>query len=126
MVGFDRGGWSPALFAHIDQAGFDVLTWRKGTTEDIAQKEFTTASHTDEHGETRSWEAADTRVELLAAGTGELMPMRQISRIVPGTKGQTPPPVQRHHRPQDPGPARAGMNQRTKGNRRKRSSLTAV
>src|SRR5660397_188906 len=29
LVGFDRGGWSPALFAHMAAAGFDVLTWRK-------------------------------------------------------------------------------------------------
>jgi len=26
LVGFDRGGWSPALFAHMDAQGFDVLT----------------------------------------------------------------------------------------------------
>src|SRR5664279_5599859 len=30
LVGFDRGGWSPALFEHMDAQGFDVLTWRKG------------------------------------------------------------------------------------------------
>ena len=29
-VCFDRGGWSPALFADITAAGFDLLTWRKG------------------------------------------------------------------------------------------------
>lgn len=29
LVGFDRGGWSPTLFAHLHKAGFDVLTWRK-------------------------------------------------------------------------------------------------
>ena len=32
LVGFDRGGWSPTLFADLDAAGFDILTWRKGTT----------------------------------------------------------------------------------------------
>ena len=31
LVGFDRGGWSPALFADLHAAGFDTLTWRKGT-----------------------------------------------------------------------------------------------
>ena len=30
-VCFDRGGWSPALFADITGAGFDLLTWRKGS-----------------------------------------------------------------------------------------------
>jgi hypothetical protein len=26
LVGFDRGGWSPTLFEHMDAQGFDVLT----------------------------------------------------------------------------------------------------
>ena len=30
LVGFDRGGWSPTLFADLHAAGFDTLTWRKG------------------------------------------------------------------------------------------------
>ncbi len=29
-VCFDRSGWSPAVFADIIEAGFDLLTWRKG------------------------------------------------------------------------------------------------
>ena len=29
---FDRGGWSPALFADITDAGFDLLTYRKNDT----------------------------------------------------------------------------------------------
>jgi len=35
LVGFDRGGWSPELFADLDAAGFDTLTSRKGKTADI-------------------------------------------------------------------------------------------
>ena len=34
-VCFDRGGWSPALFADITEAGFDLLTWRKGPAPDV-------------------------------------------------------------------------------------------
>ncbi len=34
-VCFDRGGWSPALFADITAAGFDLLTWRKGPAPDV-------------------------------------------------------------------------------------------
>ena len=30
MVIFDRGGYSPKLFARLDQLGFDVMTYRKG------------------------------------------------------------------------------------------------
>src|SRR5674476_1429938 len=47
LVGFDRGGWSPALFAHMDAAGFDVLTWRKGLTEDVDPDLFAGAAYTD-------------------------------------------------------------------------------
>ncbi|WP_427015969.1 putative transposase [Pseudarthrobacter sp. P1] len=89
LVGFDQGGWSPALFAHMAGAGFDVLTWRKGATPDLGEALFTGVAHTDEHGETRTWFAADTLVDLPLAATkttGEVFQMRQISRIVP-TKG---------------------------------------
>ena len=41
-VCFDRGGWSPALFADILGAGFDLLTWRKGPAPDLPAGEFTT------------------------------------------------------------------------------------
>jgi hypothetical protein len=35
LVRFDRGGWSPALFADLHAAGYYILTWRKGTAPDI-------------------------------------------------------------------------------------------
>ena len=82
LVGFDRGGWSPTLFADLDAAGFDTLTWRKGTTADIDQDKFATHSHTDEHGRTHTWRLADTEITLdIADGprTGEGFAMRQIS-----------------------------------------------
>jgi len=82
LVGFDRGGWSPALFHHMSAAGFDVLTWRKGATEDIGATLFTEVTHTDEHGRTRSWTAADTAAEVPVGTTGEVFPMRQLSRQV--------------------------------------------
>jgi transposase-like protein len=89
LVGFDRGGWSPALFKHMAGAGFDVLTWRKGTTADIPEDRFTEVAHVDAHGETRTWNAADTAVDLALATTGEAFRMRQISRIVPARGGAT-------------------------------------
>lgn len=87
LVGFDRGGWSPALFQHMHSAGFDVLTWRKGTTQDIQATLFAEVAHTDEHGQTRTWNAADTAVELPVGTTGEVFPMRQLSRQVNTTGG---------------------------------------
>ena len=92
LVGFDRGGWSPALFKHMDAAGFDVLTWRKGTTKDITEDLFKEVTFTDEHGEVKSWVVADTLVDLPLAATtktGEVFQLRQISRIVAATSGGT-------------------------------------
>ncbi|MGH3285512.1 MAG: putative transposase, partial [Streptosporangiaceae bacterium] len=49
-VCFDRGGWSPALFADITGAGFDLLTWRKGPAPDIPADAFTTITCADDRG----------------------------------------------------------------------------
>ena len=87
LVGFDRGGWSPTLFALLHQAGFDVLTWRKGATADVDEALFNPETYVDEHGTTHSWDrVADTEVEVvLSAKTGETFRMRQVSQIVPLT-----------------------------------------
>jgi prepilin-type processing-associated H-X9-DG protein len=82
LVGFDRGGWSPTLFADLDAAGFDTLTWRKGATADIDEHQFSEHTHIDEHGRTHTWRLADTEVTLdIADGPrkGEVFAMRQIS-----------------------------------------------
>lgn len=82
LVGFDRGGWSPTLFADLHAAGFDTLTWRKGATADIDEHAFATHSHTDEHGRVHTWRLADTEVTLdITEGPrkGEVFAMRQIS-----------------------------------------------
>ncbi|MGB5112705.1 MAG: ISAs1 family transposase, partial [Mycobacterium sp.] len=82
LVGFDRGGWSPALFADLHAAGFDTLTWRKGPIADLDEALFTEHTHTDERGRTHTWALADTEVTLdIADGPrkGEVFAMRQIS-----------------------------------------------
>ena len=82
LVGFDRGGWSPTLFADLDAAGFDTLTWRKGKIADIEQSKFIEHSHIDELGRTHTWRLADSEVALdIAEGprAGEVFAMRQIS-----------------------------------------------
>jgi hypothetical protein len=91
LVGFDRGGWSPTLFADLHAAGFDTLTWRKGATADIAEDLFAEHCHTDEHGRTHTWRLADTQVELdIAEGprAGEAFGMRQISLSDPARSRQ--------------------------------------
>jgi prepilin-type processing-associated H-X9-DG protein len=82
LVGFDRGGWSPTLFADLHAAGFDTLTWRKGHTADIDEHAFAEHTHIDEHGRTHTWALADTEVELdITEGprAGQVFTMRQIS-----------------------------------------------
>jgi hypothetical protein len=37
---FDRGGWSPKLFATMIKDGFDVLTYRKGRCRHINERRF--------------------------------------------------------------------------------------
>src|SRR5664280_304249 len=60
LVGFDRGGWSPKLFAHMDAAGFDVLTWRKGSAEDVDPDLFGDLTYVDETGRTHAWRVAES------------------------------------------------------------------
>jgi len=87
LVGFDRGGWSPALFAHMHAAGFDVLTWRKGPAPDVPPQEFTDLTHLDENGRTHCWRAAETTVDLPTSDDGQgTFTMRQVTLQVANTK----------------------------------------
>jgi hypothetical protein len=86
LVGFDRGGWSPALFEHMHTAGFDVLTWRKGPADDIDKALFTDVNHIDERGRLHSWRVGNTTVDLATSDAGDTFTMRQVTLEVPDTK----------------------------------------
>jgi transposase len=89
-VCFDRGGWSPALFADITAAGFDLLTWRKGPAPDLPAEEFTTVACTDDRGRAHEYDLADTTVELgISEGPrkGQAVTLRQVTRRVPARHG---------------------------------------
>ena len=91
-VCFDRGGWSPALFADITGAGFDVLTWRKGPAPDVPAGEFTAITCTDDRGGRHEYDLADTTVELgISDGPrkGQTVTLRQVTRRVPARAGAT-------------------------------------
>ena len=91
-VCFDRGGWSPALFADITAAGFDVLTWRKGPAPDLPAGQFTTVTCTDDRGRAHEYELADSAVELgISEGPrkGQTVTLRQVTRRVPAKAGAT-------------------------------------
>ena len=88
----DRGGWSPALFADITGAGFDVLTWRKGPAPDLPADAFTTITCTDDRGRAHEYELGDTTAELgISEGPrkGQTVTLRQVTRRVPARAGGT-------------------------------------
>ena len=91
-VCFDRGGWSPALFADITGAGFDLLTWRKGPAPDLPAGQFTTITCADDRGREHSmtW---PTRWSTLGISDGprkgQTVSLRQVSRRVPARHGGT-------------------------------------
>jgi len=92
---FDRGGWSPALFADITDAGFDLLTYRKndaGTAiPDLPGTAFATASCAGDDGRPRSYDLADTTTDLaISEGEhkGRVLSLRQVTRRKPGDTRQ--------------------------------------
>jgi lambda repressor-like predicted transcriptional regulator len=91
-VCFDRGGWSPSLFADITAAGFGLLTWRKGPAPDLPAETFTTVACTDDRGRRHEYDLADTTVELgISDGPrkGQTVTLRQVTRRVPAKAGAT-------------------------------------
>ena len=65
---FDRGGWSPDLFADIIHARFHLLTYRKASPgKDIPSlpgDQFSVVSHIGDDGRAREYELAESAVEL--------------------------------------------------------------
>jgi len=91
-VCFDRGGWSPALFADITEAQFDLLTWRKGSAPDIGADAFTTITCADDRGREHHYDLADTMVTLTireGSRKGQTVSLRQVTRRVPARGGGT-------------------------------------
>ena len=92
---FDRGGWSPALFADITDAGFDLLTYRKNDTgkdiPDLPEDAFTAASWPGDDGRPREYDLADTTISLtISEGEhkGRVLQLRQVTRRKPGDTRQ--------------------------------------
>src|SRR6266851_5690398 len=92
---FDRGGWSPALFADIIDAGFDLLTYRKNDTgKDIPALPgtvFAMASCTSDDGREHAFDLADTTTDLTVSEgehKGRVLTLRQVTRRKPGDPRQ--------------------------------------
>src|SRR5450631_3979713 len=91
-VCFDRGGWSPALFADITAAGFDLLTWRKGPAPDLPADAFTTITCAGDRGRAHEYDLADTTITLTISDgprKGQTVSLRQVTRRVPARGGGT-------------------------------------
>jgi hypothetical protein len=92
---FDRGGWSPALFADITDAGFDLLTYRKNDTgkdiPDLPGEAFTAAAWAGDDGRPLSYDLADTTISLTVSEgehKGRVLELRQVTRRKPGDTRQ--------------------------------------
>src|SRR5665648_1010192 len=69
-----------AMCANRAAAGFDPLTWRKGTIPDLPAEQFTDVAFTGETGREYTWHLADTVVALPIDDHGGVFPIRQVTR----------------------------------------------
>jgi hypothetical protein len=79
---FDRGGWSPQTFAALIEAGFDILTYRKGPFDPLPETAFGAYPYTAADGEHRTYTLAETTVTL-PLSQGKSLSLRQIHRLAP-------------------------------------------
>ena len=92
---FDRGGWSPALFADITDAGFDLLTYRKNEAgndiPDLPGEAFTAAAWAGDDGREHAYDLAGTTISLTVSEgehKGRVLSLRQVTRRKPGDTRQ--------------------------------------
>ena len=84
-VTFDRGGYSPGVFTEILAAGFDILTYYKGTWARSPIQDFTTTDYAAPDGTTQSYELTERLIELA-------VPARDVVTATPQSKGEASPP----------------------------------
>jgi len=65
---FDRGGYSPQVFAEIVAAGFDLLTYYKGAWTRSAVNTFNTVDFTAPDGSSHSYQLAERPIDLPVPG----------------------------------------------------------
>lgn len=86
---FDRGGWSPKLFAELALAGFDILTYRKGPARSEPRTAFVARTFTDDTGRTHDYLLADRNVRIPYDSARRRFACRQITRLDEATGHQT-------------------------------------
>lgn len=77
---FDRGGWSPRLFAELEAQGFDILTYRKAPLVVEPARAFTTHRFTDAARRVHEYELAERPVRLAYDDGRRRFACRQITR----------------------------------------------
>ena len=85
---FDRGGWSPRLFAQILDRGFDILTYRKAPIRPLSRRSFHTHSGIFD-GKTETYLLADQTIHLRLPSHKRLA-LRQVTRLAENGHHQTP------------------------------------
>jgi prepilin-type processing-associated H-X9-DG protein len=90
-IAFDRGGWSPTLFAELTAAGFDILTYRKAPCRAEPRSAFTRHVFTDDRGRRQEYWLADraVRISYKDKNRTRRFACRQITRLDPATGHQT-------------------------------------
>ena len=80
---FDRGGWSPALFAELVDQGFDLLTYRKQPVQPEPTSAFTTHEFVDDRGIAHTYRLADRPVRIYYGPKNRrrYFTCRQITRL---------------------------------------------
>jgi hypothetical protein len=88
---FDRGGWSPKLFAELVALGFDILTYKKGRSHPEPRKSFTEHDFVDDLGRAQHYWLADRRKRFgyKDGKADRFFSARQVTRLGPKTGHQT-------------------------------------
>jgi hypothetical protein len=92
---FDRGGFSPQLFVNLIQKGFDLITYRKGSTVDLPEKRFEQRVLVKDGRKIEYWLADRSRVRVGKAeptwsdDTCRPLELREVIRLNPDTGHQT-------------------------------------
>lgn len=83
---FDRGGWSPKLFALLIEKGFDIITYRKGAYASVRRDRFSAHAGAFD-GRTVTYQLAERSLKLDYRG-GSLM-LREVVRLSEDGEHQT-------------------------------------
>jgi len=94
-VVFDRGGYSPHLFVRLIEAGYDIITYRKGKAKEIAAEDFEKRVIVVE-GKRYTYHLSDQKKVRVGSqkiewsdGRQRFLTMRQVTRLKPDNGHQT-------------------------------------